>query len=77
MDKIARNGQPSTIHWTSGGIATTTGNTTPPLAKHQPIVEGVMWRTDELNLETNLSALFLFIVYIDNHAIYSMYLPAT
>ena len=39
---IAVNGLPLTKLWTSGGTTATTKSRTPPLADHQPIVEGGM-----------------------------------
>ena len=54
-----RNGQTcqerSTVHHTSDQWRNNRHNRkyNTPLANHQPIVEGGMWRTDELNLETN------------------------
>ena len=38
----AGSGPPPTRHWTSGGTTATTKCRTPPLADHQPIVEGGM-----------------------------------
>ena len=38
----AGSGLPPTKHWTSGGTTATTKCRTPPLADHQPIVEGGM-----------------------------------